>query len=305
MNWERYRYRYTFLSKNPLYSPPGYPVSKSLDPMPFNKMARSRKAAAIKIQRAWRGRKTVKATANQALRLAKKNARQVEISHMTKAIPAVTLTNSSNWRSLENGTTVDMTTAATANGWLANYAPATPCTGIITIPICHLNRETADADDDVRQGNELFLRSVWLKLKLSCNVTTNAIVKLMLLKVRGKLSPEDLSEYTSPGTPDFMQFQSKKGSGRVMKVLYNRIVKLDNYDHVGLQQEKYFSIFRRLNTKYFFRAPTEGNAGLSGDADGQHDLGITSANYYFVILTNTSTAAAVGLSGNMLTNYVP
>lgn len=253
--------------------------------------------------RAVRNRNTSIAT--QALKIAKANAKQTEIYHYVKALPALTFANNSNWTSLENGVQVDMTSSATANGWLANYAPATPCTGLLTIPIGHFNRTTTDAEAGTRSGNEMFLRSVWLKIKFTCNTTTNAIAKIMLLKVRGQLRPEMLSEFTSPGTPDFMQFQSKHGASSVQRVLYNRIIKLDDFDNDGLEQVKYLSIFKRLNTKYFYRAPTEGSAGLSDDPDGQHDIGIASSNYYFVIMTDTSTTAAVGISGNMLTNYVP
>lgn len=240
--------------------------------------------------------------ATTALRIAKANARQKEIRHWEYQIPGLNIQNNSAWTSSEGGTNVNMSTGATSSGWLSNYTGSK--TGLLTVPLAHMARETTNTDAGYRSSNSCFIRNIWVKLKISCNTTNNANLRLMFLTVKGKLSPEDLGVLKNANTPELNTFQEHGARGRVKKILYDKIIKMDNFNSDGLNQVRFLNIFRRVNTKYFYGAPTQGNAGLTGDPDGNHDLSETSLNHYLMVCTDSSTTNAISVEGNVLVNYL-
>lgn len=239
------------------------------------------------------------AIATKALRIAKANAKNNEIMHWKTPLTSLSFNNASAW-------TVDginMTTAATGAGWNANYSGSK--TGVVAYTIGRMNRATTSTVPGYRFGNEAVIRSFWLKFRLLCNATTNSRIRVMLLKVKGSIQPEDLPFYDNATTdPDLLTFTDKGKASRIQKVMFDRLVKLDSFDHNGVDQVKYFNIFKRVNTKYHYGVPTQGNAYITDDPDGLHDIAEGSPNYWLVIATDNTTASAVSVQGNMLINYL-
>lgn len=266
--------------------------------MPFKRRTSRRSNPNSKLKRkAAINRNTSIAT--RALRLAKRNAQNVEIQHWKSAQTSTTFNNATVW-------TVDginMTTLATANGWLANDASGK--TGAVAYTIGSMDRSTTSEAPGYRSGNNYFLRSFWIKGRLTCNTTTNSRIRMMVLKVRGMLKPDDLPFYMNGTSPDLNTFTDKGKRQSIATVLYDRVIRLSAYDNTNLSQVRYFNFFRRANTKYIYDSPTEGSAGLAGDPDGLHDIGTSSYNYWVVFATDTTTASAVTVDMNTLVNYVP
>lgn len=241
------------------------------------------------------------AIATKALRLAKNAQKNIEIQHWKSSISGVSFNSASAWTVDD----INMTSGATGSGWLSNYSGGK--TGVVMYTVGHMNRATTQTTPGYRYGDVAMIRSFWFKLRLTCNATTNARVRVMLLKVKGAIAePEDLPFYDNATTaPELETFTDKGKTSRIRKVMYDKIIKLDSFDHNGLAQVKYLNLFRKVNTKYFFGAPTKGDAGLTGDPDGLHDIAEGASSYVLVLATDTTTASAVSVQGNLLTNYVP
>lgn len=246
-----------------------------------------------------RNRNTAKV--DKALRQIKDLQKNVEIQHWKSSLTGVSANSASAW-------TVDginMTSGATAAGWLSNYTGGK--TGVIMYTVGHMNRATTQTSPGYRYGDVAMIRSFWFKIRLTCNATTNSRIRVMLLKVKGAIAdPEDLPFYDNGTTaPELETFTDKGKTSRIKKVMYDKIIKLDNFDNDGLRQVRYLNIFRRVNTKYFYGAPTKGDAGLTGDPDGLHDIAEGASSYVLVFATDTTTTSAFSIQGNLLTNYVP
>lgn len=279
--------------------------------MVWNKYQRSTAKAATIIQRAWRRRKarkakTVTGKVNMALKIAKRNAQAIDLYHYKEQIPTTSFNNASAFTVLAADTAINMTSAATSSGFAENYSGGK--TGLIVIPLGRYNRATTDSTNGYRSGDGVLLKSFWVKMKLSCNATTNANVRVLLVQHRGAIVlPEDTGIYENQASPELETFINKGNkASRIKRVVYDRVVKLDDFDHDGsTKQVKHFNFFRKVNQKTNYYAPTLGSAGTTGDADGYMDVGEFSRAWSILLCTDSSTTSAVTVSGNILTNYNP
>lgn len=236
--------------------------------------------------------------ATRALNMAKSLQKNVDIEHWKYSLPTASLTSTSNWT--VDG--ADMTTGATAVGWLSNYTGSK--TGVFFYTLGHMNRSTTNTVPGYRYGDTTMIRNFWLKLRMTGNVTANTRFRVMLLKVKGKLEPEDLPFYdNASSTPELETFTDKGKTSKIQKVLLDKVIVLRKYDNSSSGQIKWLNIFRRVNTKYFYRAPTLGDAGTTGDPDGLHDIAEGSPNYYLVFANDGANTLTV--DGNAIINYIP
>lgn len=196
---------------------------------------------------------------------------------------------------------VNMTTSATANGWAANYSGGkTGCIGWV-IPVAA--RDDTTLTHQTRTGNDLFLRSVMMNIRLLGSGTDNSNIRVLFLKVRGHIEPEDLGTiYRDTTTPVMGGFLDKGRASKIKHVLYDRTFRMVRFNETQLQQERYIKIFRRLNTRIFYGYPTAGN-GVLNATDGEHDVHDGSYNFYLLALTDNSTD--VTIIPHVVVNYVP
>lgn len=246
--------------------------------------------------------------ASAAYKLAKSTAKNVEVMHWkTDTFPNIAAPITFNNATAFTIDGINMTTGALAAGWAANYAGSK--TGVVMYTIGHMKRGTVDQAPGYHFGNEAYIRSMLLKFNMYCNTTANVTVRMLLLKIKGALlTPEDLPFYDrSPAatTPDLTTFVDKGRSSVIQKVLIDRIIKLEKYDSTSLRESKHISLYKKLNTKYYYGVPTDGLAGTTGTPSGVHDLADGSPSYVLVFTTDSPTTGAVNIYGNMLINYVP
>lgn len=227
----------------------------------------------------------------------KRNSQSIIRRHWIVSQAVSTVTRASNWH--VNG--VDMTTGAVADGWLSNYTSGK--TGTVFFALGHLDLETTSSSPGYRNSQNPYFSSFWIKGTITGSLNSNIRYRMMLCKVKGALSPEDLPFYWSGGTtPDLESFTDKDSSSRIKRVYIDKIRTLVKYNDSTKQQTHTVNIFKKVNTKYFYGAPTQGSAGLTGVADGRHDIAEGTYNYYLVFATDEPTEA-MAINLNILTNY--
>jgi hypothetical protein len=236
----------------------------------------------------------------KALRMAKNLQKNVEIMHHKQSLATISLDKDDAF----NIDGVNMVSDATTYGWAENYAGGK--TGMAVYTIGALNRATDDNDEGYRHGNTMFLRSFWFKLRLTNNTATNSRVRIMLVKMSRAPDPQDFPFYDNVrNDPELETFTDKGKTSNIKRVLWDKIIQLEKNDATSLRETKYINLFRRVNTKYFYGAPTEGSAGIGGDPDGLYDMAIGASRYYLVFATDSTTTNSIVIDGNLLVNYIP